>query len=508
MAANGKISIDPLTRIEGHLAVNVDVTDHKVTDAWCGGEMYRGFEEILKGRHPMDAQQITQRICGVCPVSHGTASVMAQDQAYGVTVPDNGRLMRNLLLGANYLQSHIAHFYVLAALDFIDITAVLKYKGKDPTMNLLKDWVQSQVSSNASLPAAPFLPRYEGKYVTDLNANLSAIGHYAQGLDMRAMAHEMGALWGGKLPHATALVPGGMTGHCDAKSIAAYATMLEQVAGFVAGPMVEDLLAVAAAFPDYFKIGPGCGNFLAYGVFPESSTAGSEYFPAGVMFGGVDASPQALNVDSISESVRYSKFIGTGSLAPFNGQTRPDPKKAGAYSWLKAPRYQGKPMEVGPNARMLVAYHRGVPLVKQVIDGFLAKTKLPLAAMDSVLGRYVLRVLECDVVARLCRKWINALEPGKKTFEPYDIPAAGRGIGLTEAPRGALGHWITIKDHKIDLYQCVVPTTWNCSPRDDSGVLGPMEQSLLNTPIADASQPLEAARVVRSFDPCLACAVH
>jgi ferredoxin hydrogenase large subunit/hydrogenase large subunit len=485
------------------LAVNLDVKSGKVAQAFSSGEMFRGFEVILKGRHPMDAQQITQRICGVCPISHGLASIKAQEQAYGIKPTRNGRLARNLILGTNYIQSHMVHFYQLSALDFIDITAILKYTGSDPLLTGLKSWARSQLNSKAIFPAAPFLPRYEGRLVEDTEINIGAIRHYLEALEMRAVAQEALAVYGGKAPHATALIPGGITERITASNIAKVASIVDRLRAFVETVYVPDVVAVAGAFPDYFEIGRGCGNFLAYGVFPE--TDGSNLLPRGRLFQGKKAE---FDPAKITEDTASSKFSSPSGLHPYQGRTDPAPEKDGAYSWLKAPRYDGRPHEVGPLARVLVAYLAGNAEVKRLVDGVLTDLSLPMSSLDSVMGRHAARALECKIVADACARWVRELKDGEPAFTDFEIPASGRGAGLTEAPRGALGHWLEIENHRISNYQCVVPSTWNCSPRDEAGQPGPVETALEGTPIADAENPIEAARVVRSFDPCLACAVH
>lgn len=498
-----KIDLYPFTRIEGHLAVKLEVESGKVKNAYLSGEMFRGIETILRGRSPLDAQQITQRICGVCPISHGMASLKAQEAAYGASLTDNGRLARNLILGANYIQSHIVHFYQLSALDFIDITAILKYQGADTALFDLKAWVQSQLGSKSIFPAAPFLPRYKGDYLKEIDINIGAIRHYLDALEMRAEAQTALALFGAKAPHATALVPGGITEKVTAKKIAAYGAILDRLREFIDTVYIPDVITVAGAFPGYFKIGRGCGNFLAYGVFDQKGDG--VLLPGGVLKQGA---AEPLDTAKISESTAHSLFSSPSGLHPFDGQTQPDPDKANAYSWLKAPRYDGHPFEVGPLARMLIAHKAGHPQAKPMVDGLLGKLSLPASALVSVMGRHAARALECKIVADACAGWLAGLRPGEATYSDFGIPASGRGAGLTEAPRGALGHWLTIEGHKIKNYQCVVPTTWNSSPRDAQGVPGPMEQALRDTPVADEHNPLEAARVVRSFDPCLACAVH
>ena len=259
------LTIDPVTRIEGHLAIRLRTDSGRIAEAFCQGEMFRGFENILRGRSPLDAQQITQRICGVCPISHGTASILAQEQAYRIKPPDNGRLVRNLLLGANYLQSHIIHFYQLSALDFVDIAAVLKYTGADRAMQNLKAWVKKEVDSGSAYAAAPFLPRYDAGYIEDTELNNTAIKNYLTALEMRQLAHQMVAIFGAKVPHSTAMVPGGVTEHVTADKVVGYRSRLLKIKDFIENCYIPDVLAVAQAFPDYFAIGRSCGNYLAYG---------------------------------------------------------------------------------------------------------------------------------------------------------------------------------------------------------------------------------------------------
>lgn len=505
------INIDPVTRIEGHLAIRLQIESNKVAEAYCSGEMFRGFEVILKNRDPMDAQQITQRICGVCPVSHGLASILAQEAAYKAAPPPNGRLVRNLILGANYIQSHIIHFYHLSALDFIDIKAIIKYTGKDPALTELKAWVNSQLSSGSFFPAAPFLPRYEGSYAENSELNIMAVKHYLDALEMRRLAHEMGALFAGKLPHAATLVPGGVTETVTSRKIVAYGEMLRKLKTFIDKAYLEDVLAVAQAFPGYFNEGKGCGNFLSYGVFQESDGNVNHFLPSGIIMN--DGSSRTFNPSGITEDVTNSWYESSPILNPGSGSTRPvDPDlKTNAYSWLKAPRYEGRVMEVGPLARILIAYNDNSgrhQTLKNLVDGSLKRLGAKAENLISVMGRHATRAIECKYVADRCEDWLNALKPGEPSYTQCTIPKECAGIGLTEAPRGALGHFLQIENRKIANYQCVVPTTWNCSPRDGSGIPGTIEQALVGTPIVDPENPIEATRVVRSFDPCLACAVH
>ncbi|MBN2581328.1 MAG: nickel-dependent hydrogenase large subunit [Pirellulales bacterium] len=506
------VSLRPLTRIEGHLSVHTETEPfnenndaRRVTEARCEGEMFRGFENVLVGRDPLDAQQITQRICGVCPISHGIASVRAQEMAYGITPNHNGRILQNLIFAANQLQSHVLHFYHLAALDFIDVKAILKYSGNDRTLKALQDWVTHAVSSNELFPVAPFLPQWEADYVENVDFNVGLLAHYVEALNIRRLCHEMGAVFGARLPHSTALIPGGCTQVPTEQGILAYSSRLKQIFSFIRDVYLSDLIQVAQGFPQYFKIGRGCGNYLCYGVFLMDSS-GAKHIRPGAVIGN---RWEPLDASAIREEVSCSRYQATAPLHPSRGETVPDPNKHGAYSWIKAPRYRGQVMEVGPLARLMVNYHDpDNTAVKQEVDVFLKKHDVALDQMKSVLGRHVARGLEAMRIARLAMQWIQELRLNEPPAEEFEIPKTAVGAGLTEAPRGALGHWLEIENHRIKRYQCVVPTTWNCSPHDDQGHPGAVEQALTGISIENPSQPIEIGRVVRSFDPCLACSIH
>lgn len=499
------ITIDPITRIEGHLSVKVEVAGGSVVQAWSSGESFRGFEQILIGRDPLDAQHITQRICGVCPVEHGVAANLAQEAAYGTPLPTNGRLLRNVIAAANFIQSHILHFYILSAVDFVDVTAVLGYTGKDATLNFLKGWVQTELGRSDYFPAAPLLPRYAAEYIADVDLNLGALRNYATAYEMRAEGSRLGAMFCGKLPHAANLFPGGVAQPVKADTIAEAKKIIARLRHFIDNHYVPDVLAAAAAMPAYFSIGRGPGNFLSFGVFHEDNAKTKLLFPAGAL---VQGSLSNVDAAKIKESVGSSYFSSASDLHPSVGATTPRFGKAGAYSWLKAPRYDGKVMEVGPLARMLVAYHRGDARVRPAVDSALAALGRSASDLDSVMGRHAARAIECSLLAARTEEWIDALVVGGATQNTITKRAAASGVGMTEAARGALGHWLTIAGGLVSGYQCVVPTTWNCSPRDDQGQPGALEQALVGVPVADAANPIEPVRVVRSFDPCLSCAVH
>jgi hydrogenase large subunit len=455
--ATQRITIDPVTRIEGHLKVTCEIDNGKIVDAYSSGTLWRGIEVILKGRDPRDAGQITQRICGVCPMAHGTASILCLDDAFGVTVPDNGRIIRNLLLGSNHLQSHILHFYHLAALDYV--------VGPD---------------------VSPFIPRYKGDFRLPKKINDACVAHYLQALEMRKKAHEMLAVFGGKMPPQITMVVGGVTVTPTVDKIASFLWRLREIAAFVNDVYIPDVLALAEVYEDYKKIGVGCGNLLSYGGFPEDAKAKEKLFKSGRYIKG-----RVLSLDpaKITEDVKYSWYKNsTTGKHPYSGATEPEPGKDGGYTWLKAPRYEGQPYEVGPLARMWVNgdYRQGI----------------------SVIDRHAARALEAKKLAEVMERWVLELKPGQPAYAESKVPESAEGMGLTEGARGALGHWIKISNKKIENYQAVVPTTWNCGPRDDKGVRGPVEEALVGTSITDEENPLEIVRIIRSFDPCIACAVH
>ncbi len=513
------LTISPLTRIEGHLGIHAETepihpdtapaeggsgAKFRVKAARCEGEMFRGLEAILAGRDPLDAQQIVQRVCGVCPIAHGIASVRAQEQAYKIQHNKNARLLQNLIFAANYLHSHVLHFYHLAALDFVDITALLSYAGRDRTLRGLKAWASEALERKDLFPAAPFLPRYEGDYVKDADRNTTLLAHYAEALDVRRACDEMGAVFGARLPHSTALVPGGCTQTPTLERLLAYRTRLDRVTAFIEEVFLPDLVEVATEFPQYFEIGGGYGNFLSYGVF-ELDGAGRKFFGPGTLING---KWEALDPQLITEEAACSWYAAAEALRPTEGQTKPQPGKAGAYSWIKAPRYRGEPLEVGPLARVMVNYHAPQSWVKPEVDALCQKLKLDVGKLVSVLGRHVARGLEAQWIARQAQRWLDDVDVDGCASVEFELPKEASGMGLTEAPRGALGHWLSIKDYRIAHYQAIVPTTWNCSPRDGQGKPGPVEKALEGLAVNNPEQPIEVGRVVRSFDPCIACAVH
>jgi hydrogenase large subunit len=457
------ITIDPITRLEGHLKVKVKVDVaggvQQVVEAFVSGTLFRGFEILLINRLPEEAQQITQRICGVCPVSHGMASVIALDQACGAAVPENARLMRNLVMGANFIQSHILHFYHLSLPDFID----------GPAM-------------------PPWQPSWKVDKRMDPATTETLVRHYLHALEMTRKASEMGALLGGRMPHPPAYVPGGFTATPRLERISGFRDYLAELLPFIRDVYVRDAELLASAYNDYFSIGRGPGNLLAFGAFDLDSSGTRKLFSGGRVLNGA-GSVKPVDVDRITEEVTHSWYAeGTNGLPPASGSTVPQFPKTEAYSWLKAPRYDGKAYEAGPLARMWVNgdYRAGI----------------------SVMDRHVARARETLKIGEAMRTWADQIDPRKPVYAPCAAPSSAAACGLTEAPRGALGHWLRISDGKISGYQVVTPTCWNASPRDSAGMPGPLEQALLETPVQNPDEPAEVLRVIHSFDPCLACAVH
>ncbi len=501
------IVIDPITRIEGHLKIEVVVEDGQVKDARSSGTLFRGIELILRGRDPRDAQLITQRICGVCPIAHAMASTLCLDSAFGTVakIPDNGRIIRNLIFGSNFIQSHILHFYHLTALDYVDIAQLVNYEGGEAMLESIKAFI------GRGQPG-PFLPRYEGDYRLPPKVNQQAVAHYVEALAARRKAHEMLAIFGGKMPHQVGIVPGGVTQGPTIDKIAAFLWRLNELRDFISHIYIPDVLAVAQVYSDYFEIGAGCGNFLSYGVFDLDGSEADLTKRDRLLKGGLcstDLVAHPLHPSKIREEVRHSWYADSSSgRHPSQGATEPQPGKPGGYSWLKSPRYEGQACEVGPLARMLVNYAAGNAAVRELVDSALSTLGAPPTALASVLGRHAARALECKLVADAMADWVLQLKPDAPAYVEYELPVEAEGMGLTDAPRGAIGHWISIKNGVIANYQAVVPTTWNCSPRDDRDQPGPVEQALIGTRVKDKENPFEIVRIVRSFDPCLACAIH
>jgi [NiFe] hydrogenase large subunit len=523
--------IDPITRIEGHLRIETKVVDGSVQSAWSTGTLFRGVEPILKDRNPEDAWLFTQRLCGVCTYVHGSTSVRSVEDALNLTVPANARIIRNLLMGAQFLHDHIIHFYHLHALDWVDVVSAL---GADPAgtkdlaskvtthansidFKAVQDRLQTFVNSGQ---LGPFANAYWGhdEYVLTPEENLLLAAHYLEALKLQTNTARMHAIFGGKNPHVQSLRVGGVTCRRDINSgrISEFRSLLQETKNFIDTVYVPDVEFLAKAYTDstrsdkdWSKIG-GNLNFLSFGEFPQTNVEPDGlFFPQGVILGG----GQVENVDlsKIAEHVGHSWYNGSTARHPSAGETLPkytELNTSDRYSWLKAPRYMGEPMEVGPLARVLVGYGRGEPVFVNTVNEFLDHTELPAEALLSTLGRTAARCLETKIIADTMDGWLNQLNSGGSTMSSWSMPSKASGMGLNEAPRGALGHWINIDNQVIANYQMVVPSTWNFGPRCAADKPGPAESALENTPVMDLHRPLEVLRTVHSLDPCIACAVH
>lgn len=502
-----KIIIDPVTRIEGHLKIEAVVEEKEVKEAKSSGTLFRGIELILRDRDPRDAQRITQRICGVCPTSHSMAAALSLDSAFEVDdkIPDNGRIIRNLILGAAHVADHILHFYHLAALDYVDVARIAEYEGDIPALSSIRNFIKRG-------KLEPFVPRYEGDYRLSHKVNEQAIAHYVQAFDMRRKGQEMLSIFGGKMPHNVGIIPGGVTSIPTVDKITSFLWRLKKIQNFVDNVYIPDVLAIAQAYPDYFEVGSGCGNLLSYGAYELDGKEPDlikrkRLFKSGTTSASLNFTE--LKPERIAEEVKHSWYADSISQRyPSQGDVILDEKKDGAYSWIKSPRYEGKVHEAGPLARLMVTYASGKPEVRSLVDSSLAELKLGIDNMFSVLGRHLARALETKLIADCMANWLLELKPNEPAYTSYELPQEAMGMGLTEAARGALGHWINIKEGKIANYQVITPTSWNASPRDDRGQPGPIEQAITGTKIKDEANPFEIVRIVRSFDPCLACAVH
>ncbi|MDO8963291.1 MAG: nickel-dependent hydrogenase large subunit [Coriobacteriia bacterium] len=518
--------IDPISRIEGHLRVEMEVEGGVVKDAWVSGSLFRGVEMILKGREPRDAYFVTQRICGVCPVSHAHASTLATEAALKVKTPYNAVIIRNLIEGAQFLHSHILWFYNLAALDWVNPVNALK-------ANIADTYSLAQAAGTSTADFGAVQNRLKGfvdngqlsifsgnwfdapGYKLPAELDLIATSHYLEALEMQAVASQISGIIGGKMPHIMSTAPGGSTWVPTELTLDDVLFRFIRLNEWIKSTMIPDTLAIAPFYLDALKYGKGVGDFAAWGVFDEKSRDPKKRaLPAGIVIGG-----KLSDVDEakIAEYVKHAYYTSPTGLNPTKGETVPEYKDYDVndkYSWSKAPRYDGKPLEVGGLARLFVAYMAGVPRIKELIDSTLkalgAEGKPEV--LISTLGRTAGRNLEALYVSELCLQYVTDLianiKGGDAAFYEPITATEGEGTGMWEAPRGALLHYTNVKGNKIENYQCIVPSTWNISPRDDSDVRGPMEESLIGCPVEDIDKPLHALRTVHSFDPCVACAVH
>ena len=559
-AATPRVVVDPVTRIEGHLRIEAATdAEGRITEAWSAGTMVRGLEIILRGRDPRDAWAFAQRICGVCTLVHGIASVRAVEDALRIEIPQNANLVRNLMIGAQYVHDHVMHFYHLHALDWVDVVSALS---ADPAAtSALAQSISGYARSSPGYFAdvqrrvrglvesgqlGIFANGYWGHpaYRLPPEANLMAVAHYLDALAWQRDVATLHAIFGGKNPHPHFLV-GGTPNPIDldsdsglnAKRLAQVADVIARMRQFVDEVYLPDTLAIAGFYKDWATQGEGLGNFLCYGDFPAKSIFDPASFmvPRGAILGRdlshiepVDLADPAQIQEFVSHAwYEYSGGRDSG-LHPYDGETKldytgPPPPYAQldvdqGYSWLKSPRWRGKAMEVGPLARMLMLVATGHAQAKELVERTLATLELPLDALYSTLGRTAARTLETKIFADAMQGWYDQLIANIKAgdtrtfdgrlWDPATWPAQARGAGFMEAPRGALGHWIVIERGKIANYQAVVPSTWNAGPRDATGQAGAYEAALAGHLLHDPRQPIEILRTIHSFDPCIACAVH
>ena len=556
MAAT-RIVVDPITRIEGHLRIEAQAENGRISNAWATSTQFRGIEIIMEGRDPRDAWAFTQRICGVCTVVHAVASCRAVEDALGITIPANANLIRNLVHGMQFIQDHVIHFYHLHALDWVDVVSALKADpaGTARIAKAISPWpnnsethfkaVQDRLKGFvAGGQLGIFANGYWGHpaYKLPAEVNLLAVAHYLEALDWQRDVIRLHTIFGGKNPHPNFLV-GGMacainlddTATINTERLVDIQAMIVRARAFVEQVYWPDLLAIAGYYKDWAAIGGGVPHFLAVGEFPEGGVNDVDrlYFPRGILLNRDLSKVHPYDHKLVKEYItsswyEYSKGDAEG-LHPYEGETTP--KYTGPqppweylqgqdkYTWMKAPRYEGRPMQVGPLARMLVGYASGHEEIRAIVGEALARLEVGPSALFSTLGRVAARGAETVLLSRRMDRWFGSLIERIKSgdtatftgakWEPSSWPAQSEGYGYLDAPRGALGHWVQIRDGKISRYQCVVPSTWNCSPRDAQGQMGPYEASLVdNHPLVIPDQPLEILRTIHSFDPCMACAVH
>ncbi len=541
------ITLDPITRIEGHLRIDVEVEGGRVTQAWASAQMWRGIETILLGRDPRDAWAFAQRFCGVCTTVHALGSIRAVEHAVGAAVPPNAQFIRNIMMAQHAVQDHVVHFYHLAALDWVDLVGALQ---ADPSKTArlaqgMSDWPGNSETEFKAVKQrlqafvdggrlGVFASGYWGHPAMQLppEYNLLAVAHYLKAFEYQRKAAQAVAILGGKNPHIQNLVVGGVATAINLENpatlnmerLTALRTLMEESQAFVEQVFYPDVLAIAGAYREWFGHGAGVVNYLAVPEFPEDARGTQFALPGGILRGGVldGMTPvvghrDATLVEGIEESVARAWYEGGESRHPWEGETRPDYTEfqaGGKYTWCKAPRLGGEPFQVGPLAQVLAGYAAGNVRIRQLVDDANARLRIGLAEYHSTMGRLLARGLRTRLMAELSLEYLDRLvanlAAGDATYaEPVEIPGGEfRGVGFHEAPRGALSHWVVIRDRKIANYQAVVPTTWNASPRDERGVAGPYEASLVGNPVANPEQPLEVLRTIHSFDPCIACAVH
>ena len=555
-----RVVVDPITRIEGHLRIEAQMDGNRIAKAYSSGTMVRGIEIILRDRDPRDAWAFAQRICGVCTLVHGIASVRAVEDALNYPIPPNAQLIRNLMIGAQYVHDHVMHFYHLHALDWVDVVSALSAdpKATSELAQSLSSYAKSSPGYFSDMQKklktfvesgqlGIFANGYWGHpaYKLPPEANLMAVAHYLEALAWQRDVARLHAIFGGKNPHPNFVV-GGVPCPIDLNSDSALnATQFSEVQdiikkmqSFVDQVYVPDTLAIASFYKDWASRGEGIGNFMTYGDFPAKGMddPSSLLIPAGVILDRDLSTIHEIDMNSpehIKEFVSHSWYDYSGGkdqgLHPYDGETElnytgPQPPYQQldveqSYSWMKSPRWKGKAMEVGPLARVLVLYASGHEQTKELVDMTLSKLDVPVEALFSTLGRTAARTLETKVIGDNMQVWYDNLISNIKSgdtrtfnetlWEPSSWPKQAKGVGFMEAPRGGLAHWIVIENEKISNYQAVVPSTWNAGPRDSEGQPGPYEAALEdNHELHDPKQPIEILRTIHSFDPCIACAVH
>ena len=552
-----RITIDPITRIEGHLRIDCEINGGKVTKAWSSGQMWRGIETILKGRDPRDAWIFAQRICGVCTTVHAIVSVRAVENALGMEVPLNAQYIRNMLITAHGIHDHIVHFYQLCALDWVDIVSALSaspeaaaklgatlspdYQNNGvPEIRKIQEKLKAFVGSGQ---LGVFASGYWGHPAMKLppEANLLAATHYFQALAYQRTANRIVAILGGKTPHIQNLAVGGVANPINPESqstltlerLYAIKAEIDKLGEFVNGALLPDVAAVGALYADWTGHGAGITDYLSVPDLPLDTKGTQFALPGGYLAKGDLASFKPITSyqdayfrDGVKESVKHAwyQYQGGGAARhPYDGQTNPQHTKFqddGKYSWVKAPTFYDQRVQVGPLANVLAMLAAGHEPTKRHLTRALdiastvAGSKIPVAALHSTIGRIAARAVRCAVLLEsLQEQWQllvgNIAKGDFATFNRPVFPKGEvRGFGFHEAPRGVLSHWTVIRDGKIENYQAVVPSTWNAGPRDDADRMGPYEASLMGNPVANPELPLEVLRTVHSFDPCLACAVH
>jgi hydrogenase large subunit len=548
-----KITIDPITRIEGHLRIDVEVDDGKVKNAWSSGQMWRGIEVILKGRDPREAWVFAQRICGVCTTVHAICSVRAVENALGLEIPLNAQYIRNLIIAAHGIFDHIVHFYHLSALDWVDLVSALQADAKKTAKlaEQLSDWPRNSYNEIkavqdrlrkfvASGQLGIFGSGYWGHPAMKLSpeVNLLAATHYFQALDYQREINKVVAILGSKTPHIQNLAVGGVANPVDPNTPAPLTmeqllhvkTLIDNIKDFVKKVYLVDVAAVGAFYADWTKYGAGVTNYLSVPDLPMDEKGTKFLMPGGYIanrdlstFQPIKSFDDAFFRDNVKECIKHSWYDGDWNRHPWVEETKP--KYTGydedeKYSWVKAPNFKDKPAQVGPLAHVLCMYAAGHEPTKKYVKRALniasqiAGTKIGLEALHSTIGRHAARAVRAAVLTdTMDQLWTALVENIGKgdydTFNPPKFPKGEiKGFGFHEAPRGILSHWVVIKDGKIENYQAVVPSTWNAGPRNHNDELGPYEASLIGNPIADPKKPLEVIRTIHSFDPCLACAIH